>query len=232
MTGRGIGRTISYGPNRVPAARDMMPIVTPRGRSCIGVIFCDVTETRRAFLRNTVAAGLATTAASAQQDRSLPWYRRTYRWGQTNITEKDPEQYDIAWWRQYWRRTCVQGVIINAGGIYAYYPSKFPLHHRAAGLGDRDLYGDLAFPLQLTILLSEPGTDFTGGEFVLTEQRPRMQSRPEVVPLRQGDAVIFAVQHRPVQGSRGVYRVNMRHGVSRVRRGHRQTLGIIFHDAQ
>jgi len=95
----------------------------------------------------------------------------------------------------------------------------------------QDLYGEHVFPLQATILLSDPDRDFTGGEFVLTEQRPRMQSRPEVVPLCQGDAVIFAVQHRPVQGSRGAYRVNMRHGVSRVRRGHRQTLGIIFHDA-
>jgi len=94
----------------------------------------------------------------------------------------------------------------------------------------QDLYGEHVFPLQATILLSE-ASEFAGGEFVLTEQRPRMQSRPEVVPLRQGDAVIFAVQHRPVQGSRGVYRVNMRHGVSRVRRGQRQTLGIIFHDA-
>ena len=104
------------------------------------------------------------------------------------------------------------------------------------GAGDynclhQDLYGEHVFPLQATILLSDPDGDFAGGEFVLTEQRPRMQSRPEVVPLHQGDAVIFAVQHRPVQGSRGVYRVNMRHGVSRVRRGHRQTLGIIFHDA-
>ena len=94
----------------------------------------------------------------------------------------------------------------------------------------QDLYGEHVFPLQATILLSD-ASEFAGGEFVLTEQRPRMQSRPEVVPLRQGDAVIFAVQHRPVQGSRGVYRVNMRHGVSRVRRGQRQTLGIIFHDA-
>ena len=103
------------------------------------------------------------------------------------------------------------------------------------GAGDynclhQDLYGEHVFPLQATILLSDE-KDFAGGEFVLTEQRPRMQSRPEVVPLRQGDAVIFAVQHRPVQGSRGVYRVNMRHGVSRVRRGRRHTLGIIFHDA-
>ncbi len=96
----------------------------------------------------------------------------------------------------------------------------------------QDLYGEQVFPLQVAILLSAPGEDFTGGEFVLTEQRPRMQSRVEVVPLEQGDAVIFPVHHRPVQGTRGVYRVNLRHGVSRVRGGHRHTLGIIFHDAK
>ena len=96
----------------------------------------------------------------------------------------------------------------------------------------QDLYGEHVFPLQIAILLSEPGTDFTGGEFVLTEQRPRMQSRAEVVPLRQGEGVIFPVHHRPVQGTRGVYRVNMRHGVSRLRSGQRHTLGIIFHDAK
>jgi hypothetical protein len=96
----------------------------------------------------------------------------------------------------------------------------------------QDLYGEHVFPIQLTILLSEPESDFTGGEFILTEQRPRMQSRPEVVPLRQGDAVAFAVHHRPVQGKRGSYRVNLRHGVSRLRSGHRHTLGIIFHDAK
>jgi uncharacterized protein len=95
----------------------------------------------------------------------------------------------------------------------------------------QDLYGDLAFPLQVAILLSEPGKDFTGGEFVLTEQRPRTQSRVEVVPLGQGEAVIFAVNVRPARGSRGYYRVAMRHGVSRVRSGSRYTLGIIFHDA-
>ena len=104
------------------------------------------------------------------------------------------------------------------------------------GAGDynclhQDLYGEHVFPLQVAILLSEPQRDFTGGEFVLTEQRPRMQSRADVVPLRQGDAVVFAVQQRPVQGTRGVYRVNLRHGVSRVRSGHRHTLGLIFHDA-
>lgn len=95
----------------------------------------------------------------------------------------------------------------------------------------QDLYGEHVFPLQVAILLSKPGADFTGGEFVMTEQRPRMQSRTEVVPLGKGDAVVFAVHHRPVQGTRGVYRVNLRHGVSRLRSGHRHTLGVIFHDA-
>jgi hypothetical protein len=95
----------------------------------------------------------------------------------------------------------------------------------------QDLYGQYVFPLQVAVLLSRPGEDFTGGEFVLTEQRPRMQSRAEVVPLGQGDAVIFPVSQRPVNGTRGPYRVNMRHGVSRVRSGTRHTLGIIFHDA-
>lgn len=96
----------------------------------------------------------------------------------------------------------------------------------------QDLYGEHVFPLQLAILLSDPQRDFTGGEFVLTEQRPRRQSRVEVVPLSQGEGVIFPVHHRPVSGTRGVYRVTMRHGVSRLRSGHRMTLGIIFHDAK
>ena len=96
----------------------------------------------------------------------------------------------------------------------------------------QDLYGEEVFPLQLTILLSEPDKDFTGGEFVMTEQRPRMQSRPMVVSLRQGDGVVFAVRNRPVQGSKSVYRVNLRHGVSRITSGQRFALGIIFHDAK
>jgi hypothetical protein len=108
--------------------------------------------------------------------------------------------------------------------LLKYCPGDFNCLHQ-------DLYGELAFPIQITILLSQPGKDFTGGEFVLTEQRPRMQSRAEVVPLEQGDGVAFAVHHRPVQGSKGNYRVNLRHGVSRVRSGLRHTIGIIFHDA-
>ena len=95
----------------------------------------------------------------------------------------------------------------------------------------QDLYGEHVFPLQVAVLLSEPGEAFEGGEFVLTEQRPRMQSRAHVVPLRRGDAVAFAVHHRPARGSRGVYRTVLRHGVSALRSGRRHTLGVIFHDA-
>ena len=140
----------------------------------------------------------------------------------------------------------------EAMGIQVRYPDSHELFiercHQAGqtrptplllqyGAGDynalhQDVYGEHVFPLQLAILLSEPERDFTGGEFVLTEQRPRMQSRAEVVPLRQGDGVVFAVHHRPVNGTRGSYRVNLRHGVSRLRWGQRHTLGIIFHDAQ
>ena len=137
-------------------------------------------------------------------------------------------------------------------GIAVRYPKTLPEYldrcHRAGqtkptplvlryGEGDynclhQDVYGEHLFPLQATVLLSVPGQDFTGGEFVLTEQRPRMQSRAEVVSLEQGDCVIFPVRHRPVRGTRGSYRVTMRHGVSRLRSGHRHTLGIIFHDAR
>jgi uncharacterized protein len=108
--------------------------------------------------------------------------------------------------------------------ILKYGPGDYNCLHQ-------DLYGELVFPLQATVLLSRPGKDFAGGEFLLVEQRPRRQSRGEVVPLRQGDAVVFPVNHRPVAGGRGHYRVTMRHGVSRVRSGSRFTLGIIFHDA-
>jgi hypothetical protein len=108
--------------------------------------------------------------------------------------------------------------------LLQYVPGDYNCLHQ-------DLYGELAFPIQVVILLSEPDKDFTGGEFVLTEQRPRMQSRAEVVPLRQGDAAAFAVHNRPVKGAKGNYRVNLRHGVSRIRSGIRHTVGIIFHDA-
>jgi hypothetical protein len=109
--------------------------------------------------------------------------------------------------------------------LLQYVPGDFNCLHQ-------DLYGDIFFPIQVAILLAEPGRDFTGGEFALTEQRPRMQTRVEVVPLRQGDAAAFAVHSRPVQGTKGSYRVNLRHGVSRVRSGMRHTVGIIFHDAR
>jgi len=113
-------------------------------------------------------------------------------------------------------------------------PTPLVLRYAPGGYNrlHQDLYGDIAFPLQMAILLSEPGRDFEGGEFVLAEQRPRMQTRAEVVPLRQGDAVLFAVNARPVKGTRGHYRARMRHGVSTVRSGQRTTLGIIFHDAR
>lgn len=126
---------------------------------------------------------------------------------------------------QAWLRQC------HAGGqkrptplLLRYGPGDYNCLHR-------DLYGELVFPLQATVLLSDPAKDFSGGEFMLVEQRPRMQSRGEVVPLKQGDAVIFAVNERPVKGSRGFYRTAMRHGVSSLREGERFTLGIIFHDA-
>ena len=125
----------------------------------------------------------------------------------------------------YLRRCHAAGQTRPTPLLLQYGPGDYNCLHQ-------DVYGENVFPLQIAFLLSEPGLDFTGGEFVLTEQRPRMQSRAEVVPLRQGEGVIFPVHHRPVQGTRGVYRVNMRHGVSRLRSGKRHTLGIIFHDAK
>jgi uncharacterized protein len=124
---------------------------------------------------------------------------------------------------EFLKRCHEKGQVRPTPLLLQYVPGDYNCLHQ-------DLYGALAFPIQVAILLSEPGNDFTGGEFILAEQRPRMQTRAEVVPLAQGDAVAFAVHHRPVQGTRGTYRVNLRHGVSRVRSGRRHTIGIIFHD--
>jgi uncharacterized protein len=136
------------------------------------------------------------------------------------ISQRYPERH-----AEFLKRCHDQGQTRPTPLLLQYVPGDFNCLHQ-------DLYGDLAFPLQVAILLSEPESDFTGGEFVLTEQRPRMQGRAEVVPLRQGDAVAFAVHNRPVKGTKGNYRVNLRHGVSRIRSGLRHTVGIIFHDAQ
>ena len=142
------------------------------------------------------------------------------RW---NTTLGEPARYP-AEHAEYLARCHAAGQVRPTPLVLRYGPGDYNCLHQ-------DLYGEHVFPLQAAILLSEPGRDFEGGEFVLTEQRPRMQSRVEVVPLRQGDAVIFPVHHRPVRGGKGVYRVSMRHGVSRLRAGRRHTLGIIFHDA-
>lgn len=143
------------------------------------------------------------------------------RWNEAmGIDINYPESHEA-----FLKRCHAAGQIRPTPLLLQYGPGDYNCLHQ-------DLYGEHVFPLQVAILLSEPGRDFTGGEFVLTEQRPRMQSRPEVVPLAQGDAVAFAVRHRPVQGTRGFYRVNLRHGVSRIRSGHRHTLGVIFHDAK
>ncbi len=142
------------------------------------------------------------------------------RWNEAmNIHVRYPEGHD-----EFLTRCHQAGQTRPTPLLLQYEPGDFNCLHQ-------DLYGEHVFPLQLAILLSEPGKDFEGGEFVMTEQRPRMQSRPMVVPLRQGDAVIFAVHNRPVRGAKGTYRVNLRHGVSRLLSGNRHTLGIIFHDA-
>ncbi|WP_085707608.1 2OG-Fe(II) oxygenase [Pseudomonas sp. B35(2017)] len=135
------------------------------------------------------------------------------------LTERFPAEH-----AQFLERCHAAGQCRPTPLLLQYGPQDYNCLHQ-------DLYGEHVFPLQVAILLSEPGQDFTGGEFVLTEQRPRMQSRPQVMDLRQGDALIFAVNQRPVKGVRGDYRVTMRHGVSRLHSGRRHTLGIIFHDA-
>jgi len=143
------------------------------------------------------------------------------RWNQAmGIDIRYPESHDA-----FLRRCHAAGQVRPTPLLLQYEAGDYNCLHQ-------DLYGEHVFPLQVAILLSEPGRDFSGGEFVLTEQRPRMQSRAEVVPLLQGDAVAFAVHVRPVQGTRGFYRVNLRHGVSRIRSGHRYTAGVIFHDAK
>ena len=142
------------------------------------------------------------------------------RWNESmGIETRYPDQHDV-----FIRRCHEAGQQRPTPLLLQYEPGDYNCLHQ-------DLYGEHVFPIQVAFFLSEPGRDFTGGEFVLTEQRPRMQSRPEVVPLRQGDAVAFAVHHRPNRGSKGFYRVNLRHGVSRVRSGRRHVMGIIFHDA-
>jgi uncharacterized protein len=140
--------------------------------------------------------------------------------GKLGIDVEYPRTHDV-----FLKRCHQAGQILPTPLLLEYGQDDYNCLHQ-------DVYGEHIFPLQIAVLLSAPDEDFTGGEFVMTEQRPRMQTRPEVVPLKQGDGVIFAVRERPVQGTRGIYRVNLRHGVSRIRRGHRHTLGVIFHDAR
>ncbi|THD75510.1 MAG: proline hydroxylase [Bradyrhizobium sp.] len=148
-------------------------------------------------------------------------YNVANRWNEAmGIEIRYPKSHDA-----FLRRCHAAGQVRPAPLLLQYGAGDYNCLHQ-------DLYGEHVFPLQVAILLSQPGRDFTGGEFVLTEQRPRMQSRPEVVPLAQGDAVAFAVHVRPMQGTRGFYRVNLRHGVSRLRSGRRHTIGVIFHDAK
>lgn len=143
------------------------------------------------------------------------------RWNETmGIEVRYPARLE-----EFLERCHAAGQVRPTPLLLQYGPEDFNALHQ-------DLYGEHVFPFQVVFLLSQPGQDFTGGEFVLTEQRPRMQSRAEVIPITQGDAAIFAVHHRPARGQRGFYRVNLRHGVSRIRSGRRHTAGIIFHDAK
>jgi hypothetical protein len=149
-----------------------------------------------------------------------PLARVANRWAEAlGASERFPAEHAA-----YLARCHAAGQVRPTPLLLRYGPGDYNCLHQ-------DLYGEHRFPLQVAILLSEPGRDFEGGEFVLTEQRPRMQSRVEVAPLRRGDAVVFPVRERPVRGARGVYRVNLRHGVSRIRSGRRFALGVIFHDA-
>lgn len=163
---------------------------------------------------------LPDSVARLREELYRPLAEIANRWaGRLGQRSRFPEMH-----AEFVDRCHAEGQVRPTPLILRYEPGDWNALHQ-------DVYGPHIFPLQVAILLSEPGRDFTGGEFVLTEQRPRMQSRAEVVPLAQGDAVIFPVRERPVRGGRGDYRVQMRHGVSRVRSGLRFTLGIIFHDA-
>ncbi len=167
------------------------------------------------------AAPLPATVAALRTAFYPPLAEIANRWNERLRTDRHfPPELD-----SYLARCHKAGQTKPTPLLLKYGPGDYNCLHQ-------DLYGEHVFPLQLAILLSDPETDFTGGEFVLTEQRPRRQSRVEVVPLLQGEGVIFPVHHRPVAGTRGTSRVTMRHGVSRLRSGHRMTLGIIFHDAK
>lgn len=167
------------------------------------------------------AAPLPEIIQQLRQELYVPLARIANRWNEAmGIEARFPDEHEA-----FQRRCQAAGQVKPTPLILKYGPGDFNCLHQ-------DVYGEHVFPLQVAFLLSEPGREFTGGEFTLTEQRPRMQSRVEVVPLLRGTGVIFPVRQRPVQGSRGAYRVNMRHGVSRVRSGSRFTLGIIFHDAK
>ena len=202
-----------------PAECRALAACGPKSRASAAMSSCSGTATARA---NTSISPIRCPSGSRRCARrsipsSPPW--PTAGTSELGIAKRFPPSL------QGWLRQC------HAGGqkrptplLLRYGPGDYNCLHR-------DLYGELVFPLQATVLLSDPAKDFSGGEFMLVEQRPRMQSRGEVVPLKQGDAVIFAVNERPVKGSRGFYRTAMRHGVSSLREGERFTLGIIFHDA-